>query len=102
MRAMVLSRPGEPLREVESATPAPGPGQLQIRVRACAVCRTDLHVVDGELADPNLPLIPGHEIIGTVEARGDGANRYQIGDRVGVPWLGWTCGNCEYCQAGQE
>jgi propanol-preferring alcohol dehydrogenase len=102
MRAMILARPGDPLRAVESATPAPGPGQLQIRVRACAVCRTDLHVVDGELTQPKLPLIPGHEIVGTVEARGVGADRYQIGERVGVPWLGWTCGTCGYCQSGQE
>ena len=75
---------------------------MLIAVRACAVCRTDLHVVDGELPDPKLPLIPGHEIVGTVVERGEGADRFAIGDRVGVPWLGWTCGICAYCRSGQE
>jgi propanol-preferring alcohol dehydrogenase len=75
---------------------------LLIAVRACAVCRTDLHIVDGELADPKLPLVPGHEIIGTVVEKGEAADRFAIGDRVGVPWLGWTCGVCKYCRSGQE
>jgi propanol-preferring alcohol dehydrogenase len=73
-----------------------------VQVRACAVCRTDLHVVDGELPKPKLPLVPGHEIIGIVTAKGDGVERFQTGDRVGVPWLGWTCGTCEYCHTGRE
>jgi propanol-preferring alcohol dehydrogenase len=102
MRAMILDALGQPLRKANIATPKPGPGQLLIRVRACAVCRTDLHVVDGELTQPKLPLIPGHEIVGTVEQLGEGVKGLKIGDRVGVPWLGWTCGNCAYCRNGQE
>src|SRR4051794_35234929 len=102
MRAMVLEAPRRPLVERELADPMPGPGQVLLRVRACAVCRTDLHVVDGELPHPKLPLVPGHEIVGTVIATGEGAERFAIGDRVGVPWLGWTCGVCEYCRAGRE
>src|SRR6185312_1961566 len=102
MRAMVLERPGEPLRMTELPRPIPGPGQLLLRVQACAVCRTDLHVVDGELPSPALPLVPGHEIVGIVDACGDGAERFSPGDRVGVPWLGWTCGVCAYCRAGRE
>jgi propanol-preferring alcohol dehydrogenase len=82
--------------------PKPSTGQLLIRVRACAVCRTDLHVIDGELMQPKLPLIPGHEIVGTVERLGEGVEGFKIGDRVGVPWLGWTCGECSYCRNGQE
>ena len=84
------------------AIPRPGTGQALIRVRACAVCRTDLHVVDGELPQPKLPLIPGHEIVGTVEEKGPGVERFEIGDRVGVPWLAWTCGECSYCLWGRE
>lgn len=102
MQAMVLDSPGHPLRLTEQMLPAPGPDEVLIRVHACGVCRTDLHVVDGELTRPKLPLIPGHEIVGTVEARGDRVERFTIGDRVGVPWLGWTCGRCGYCLAGQE
>ena len=102
MRAMVLERPGEPLRLTELPRPTPGPGQLLLQVHACAVCRTDLHVVDGELPSPALPLVPGHEIVGTVAARGDGAERFALGDRVGVAWLGWTCGVCRYCRSGRE
>ncbi|WP_040669559.1 alcohol dehydrogenase catalytic domain-containing protein, partial [Nitrolancea hollandica] len=102
MQAMVLHSPGQPLRLIGRALPVPGPGEVLIRVHACGVCRTDLHVVDGELTRPKLPLIPGHEIVGTVEARGDRVERFSIGDRVGVPWLGWTCGCCAYCLAGQE
>jgi alcohol dehydrogenase, propanol-preferring len=99
---MVFEKVGEPLRKTELAAPRPGPGQVLIHVRACAICRTDLHVIDGELAHAKLPLIPGHEIIGIVEQLGAAANRFKIGDRVGVPWLGWTCGKCEYCSNGKE
>ena len=102
MRAMLFEKAGQPLRKAELPMPKPGPGQVLIRVRACAVCRTDLHVVDGELTQPKLPLIPGHEIVGIVEEKGEGAERYEIGDRVGIPWLGWTCGECSYCLWGRE
>jgi alcohol dehydrogenase, propanol-preferring len=101
-RAMVLDRPGTPLRLEERAVPAPGAEQLLLRVRACAVCRTDLHLVDGELTDARLPLVPGHEVVGEVVAVGPDAERWQIGDRAGVAWLGWTCGECRFCAAGQE
>lgn len=102
MRAMLLDRPGRPLREAELPEPEPGPGQVLVRVRACAVCRTDLHVVDGELPEPKLPLVPGHEIVGEVAALGPGVTRFRLGQRVGVPWLGRTCGACFYCRNGQE
>src|SRR5215471_10059401 len=102
MRAMILNRPHEPLSQAEVAEPNPGSGQVLIRIQACAVCRTDLHVVDGELPHPKLPLIPGHEIVGTVVAGGSEAHRFNIGDRVGVPWLGWTCDACKYCRSGLE
>ena len=102
MRAMLFERFGQPLRSAELPVPKPAAGQLLIRVRACAVCRTELHVVDGELTQPKLPLIPGHEIVGTVEEKGEGVERFNIGDRVGIPWLGWSCGVCSYCLAGQE
>jgi alcohol dehydrogenase, propanol-preferring len=102
MRAMLFEKAGQPLRKVELALPKPGPRQVLVRVGACAVCRTDLHVVDGELAQAKLPLIPGHEIVGTVKEKGEGAERFEIGDRVGIPWLGWTCGECRYCLWGRE
>ena len=102
MRAMVLDGVGEPLRAAEIPVPEPGSEEVLIRVRACAVCRTDLHVVDGELPDPKLPLIPGHQIVGTVERIGDRVDRFAVGDRVGVPWLGYTDGSCRYCLAGRE
>ena len=102
MRAQVLTAAGHPLAATELPAPHPGPQQLLIGVRACAVCRTDLHVVDGELPDPKLPLIPGHEIIGIVIEKGKSVDRFNLGDRVGVPWLGWTCGVCEYCRTGRE
>ncbi|HEX4614367.1 MAG TPA: zinc-dependent alcohol dehydrogenase family protein [Stellaceae bacterium] len=102
MRAQVLTAAGRPLAAAELAAPRPGPQQLLIEVRACAVCRTDLHVVYGELPDPKLPLVPGHEIIGTVVEKGESVDRFRVGDRVGVPWLGWTCGVCEYCRSGRE
>lgn len=102
MRAMVLERPRAPLVARDIPDPAPGPGQVLLRVRACAVCRTDLHVIDGDLRDPNLPLVLGHEIVGTVAARGANAMRFEVGARVGVPWLGWTCGECAYCRSNRE
>jgi len=102
MRAQVLTAARRLLAAAELAAPRPGPQQLLIEVRACAVCRTDLHVVDGELPDPKLPLVPGHEIIGTVVEKGESVDRFRVGDRVGVPWLGWTCGVCEYCRSARE
>lgn len=102
MRAMVLDRPGSPLRPADLPVPAPGPGQVLVRVRACGVCRTDLHVVDGELPEPKLPLVPGHQIAGAVEASGPGVETLAPGERVGVPWLGWTCGECRFCREGRE
>jgi propanol-preferring alcohol dehydrogenase len=101
MRAMVLRAIGRPLVAERRALPAPGPGQVRVRVHACAVCRTDLHVVDGELPDVRPPLIPGHEIAGVVDAVGPGC-ALAVGARVGIPWLGWSCGVCEYCRAGRE
>jgi propanol-preferring alcohol dehydrogenase len=98
---MVFERAGLPLRLTELPDPAPGPGEVLLRVRACGVCRTDLHVVDGELTRPKLPLVPGHQVVGEVVAAGDGAV-LERGARVGVPWLGWTCGTCRYCAAGAE
>jgi len=102
MRAMVFNGPGAPLQLMEVPVPRPGPGQVLIRVRACGVCRTDLHIVDGELAQPKLPLIMGHEIVGQVVETGPGVEQFRAGDRVGVPWLGWTCGQCRYCLSGRE
>jgi alcohol dehydrogenase, propanol-preferring len=102
MRAMVLERQREPLRLVERPDPEPGPGQVLIAVAACGVCRTDLHIVDGELSEPKLPLVPGHQIVGTVAGAGEGAERFSPGERVGVPWLGWTDGTCRYCVGGRE
>jgi propanol-preferring alcohol dehydrogenase len=102
MRAMVLNAPHEMLHLSELPVPAPESGQVLIQVRACGVCRTDLHVVDGDLIDGKRPIIPGHEIVGTVAAKGEGAERFALGDRVGVPWLGYTCRTCRYCRAGRE
>lgn len=102
MQAMQLDRPGSALVLRDLPVPEPGPGQVLIRVHCCAVCRTDLHVVDGELPQPKLPVIPGHEIVGTVAALGPGADRFAIGQRVGVPWLGRTCGSCRFCREGRE
>jgi propanol-preferring alcohol dehydrogenase len=99
MRAMVLDRARTPLRLAELADPEPGSGQILLRVRACGVCRTDLHVVDGELPEPKLPLVLGHQIVGEVVG---GGSRFAGGERVGVPWLGWTDGSCRYCLGGQE
>ncbi len=102
MRAMVLDRPGEPLRLDRRKIPEPGLQQVLVKVAACGVCRTDLHVVDGELPHPELPLVPGHEIVGRVAALGGEVERFSLGQRVGVPWLGWTCGQCIYCLSGRE
>jgi len=101
MRAMLLTRAGAPLEAVELPVPQPGPGQLLLRVRACAVCRTDLHIVDGELPGLRPPRIPGHEIVGEAVAAGPGVEMPKTA-RLGVPWLGWTCGECEHCRAGRE
>jgi propanol-preferring alcohol dehydrogenase len=102
MKAMVFEGAGKPLVPKDVAPPEPGEGQLLIRVTACAVCRTDLHIVDGELTRPKFPLIPGHEIVGVVEGLGARVDAFALGDRVGVPWLGWTCGVCRYCRSGRE
>jgi propanol-preferring alcohol dehydrogenase len=102
MRAMVFSAPRQPLKAMEIAQPKPGAGEILIRVRACAVCRTDLHLIDGELTRPKVPLVPGHEIVGVMTDAGEGAVRFRMGARVGVPWLGWACGECEYCRSGRE
>ncbi len=99
---MVLERQREPLRLTELPDPEPGPGQVLLAVAACGVCRTDLHIVDGELSEPKLPLVPGHQIVGTVAGLGEGAERFAFGERVGVPWLGWACGICRYCVSGRE
>lgn len=102
MRAMVLHTPRQPLIEENVPVPEPGPGQVLLRVHACGVCRTDLHIVDGELPDPVLPIVPGHQIVGTVEATGAGVRRFAAGERVGVPWLGYTDGTCRFCLSGRE
>jgi len=102
MQAMVLDEQREPLQHREVAVPTPAPNQVLIRVHACGVCRTDLHIVDADLTEPKLPLIPGHEIVGTIVAKGDQVDDLDIGERVGVPWLGYTDDMCRYCQRGQE
>jgi alcohol dehydrogenase, propanol-preferring len=102
MRAMVLDEAGEPLTERELPDPVPSEGQVLIEVSACGVCRTDLHIVDGELTEPKLPLVLGHQIVGRVVGSGEGADRFVEGDRLGVPWLGWTDGTCRYCRSGRE
>lgn len=102
MKAMVLHGVGQPLMLEERADPVPAPGELRVRVEACAVCRTDLHVVDGDLTGPRLPLIPGHEIVGIVDAVGPGVDGGRLGRRVGIPWLGHTCGTCFYCRSAAE
>jgi propanol-preferring alcohol dehydrogenase len=102
MRAMVLDAPGTQLRAAELPTPSPGPGQVLLAVRACAICRTDLHLLDGDLPDPKLPLVLGHQIVAEVEEVGIGVEAPSVGDRVGVPWLGWTDGSCRYCLSGRE
>ena len=102
MRAMVLEQPRAPLMMRERETPAPAGGDILVEVAACGVCRTDLHVVDGELPDPKLPIVPGHEIVGRVAAFGEDVTGFAVGERIGVPWLGYTCGICPYCRSGRE
>jgi len=102
MRAMILEAQGQPLRPVEIPEPVAGPGQILVKVNACGVCRTDLHIVDGDLTQPKLPLVPGHQIAGSVAELGPGADGFAPGDRVGVPWLGWTDGTCRYCTSERE
>src|ERR1700724_4087064 len=101
-RAMVLDRPRTRLGLAEVAVPEPGPGQVLLKVLACGICRTDLHVVDGELTKPKLPIIPGHQIVAEVVKEGEGVTEPRVGARVGVPWLGWTDGDCKYCLSGRE
>jgi propanol-preferring alcohol dehydrogenase len=102
MHAMMLDAPGRPLEYRRCPRPEPGPGQVLVEVSACAVCRTDLHVVDGDLTEPKVPIVPGHEIVGRVVESGAGVEAFAVGERVGIPWLGWTCGECRYCRSGQE
>ena len=102
MHVMIFEKPGKDLSLREMDLPEPGAEQVLLRVHACAVCRTDLHIIDGELSDPKIPLIPGHEIVGTVATVGAAVTRFKVGDRLGVPWLGWTCGECSFCREGQE
>jgi propanol-preferring alcohol dehydrogenase len=102
MNAMILSGPERPLKLSEIAKPKPGKGQVLVKVSACGVCRTDLHVVDGDLKHPKLPLVPGHQVVGVVEISGSGVKAFKTGDRVGVPWLGGSCGACVYCRSGRE
>jgi propanol-preferring alcohol dehydrogenase len=99
---MLLRAAGERLEFADVPQPVPSAGELLVRVQACAVCRTDLHIIDGELTDPKLPLILGHEIVGRVEQIGRGTSGFAIGDRVGIPWVGWTCGECDFCSSGRE
>ncbi|MFY0615288.1 MAG: zinc-dependent alcohol dehydrogenase family protein [Hyphomicrobiaceae bacterium] len=102
MKAMVFEAAGQPLKLIKREAPEPGPGQVLVEISACAVCRTDLHVVDGDLTEPKLPIIPGHEIVGRVISTGEGVDRCRKGERIGIPWLGHTCGSCSYCRNGQE
>jgi propanol-preferring alcohol dehydrogenase len=102
MRAMLFTEVGTPLQQAELDEPVAGPGQVRLEVHACGVCRTDLHIVDGDLGEPKLPLVLGHQIVGTVRELGPGVGRFVPGQRVGVPWLGWTCGTCVYCRKGRE
>jgi propanol-preferring alcohol dehydrogenase len=102
MRAMIMEKPCEKLKYVELDKPCPNPYELLIKISACGICRTDLHVVDGELKNPKLPVIPGHQIVGSIEKKGDLVSNFKIGQRVGVPWLGGSCGTCDYCLTGRE
>ncbi len=102
MRAMLLEAQHQPLKLAEVPVPQPGAGQVLIKVHTCGVCRTDLHVLDGDLTEPKLPLILGHQIVGTVVQLGAGVDRFALGQRIGVPWLGYTDGTCRYCLRGQE
>lgn len=102
MHAMVLPAPGAPLQFEQREAPSPGRGEVRVKVAACGVCRTDLHVMDGELPDIAYPIVPGHEVVGRIDALGEGVTSLHVGERVGVPWLGYTCGECSYCRGGQE
>ena len=102
MRAMILKTPRQPLRAADIPVPKPGATQVLVKVAACAVCRTDLHILDGELPSPKLPLVPGHEIVGVIVEKGEGVQRFRTGDRVAIPWLDWTCGECEFCRSERE
>jgi len=102
MLAMILKTPRQPLRAADIPVPKPGATQVLVKVAACAVCRTDLHILDGELPSPKLPLVPGHEIVGVIVEKGEGVQRFRTGDRVGIPWLDWTCGECEFCRSERE
>jgi propanol-preferring alcohol dehydrogenase len=102
MRAMVLEEQGRPLVEAQLPEPEPAAGEVRVAVRACGVCRTDLHILDGELTEPKLPLVLGHQVVGAVDACGAGAERFQVGERVGIPWLAWACGECRYCRSERE
>jgi propanol-preferring alcohol dehydrogenase len=102
MYAMVLDAPGRAVERRCLSCPQPGPDELLVKIAACAVCRTDLHVVDGELPEPKRPLIPGHEIVGKVASLGSNVRNFSVGERVGIPWLGWTCGVCRNCRSGYE
>ena len=102
MRAMILEQPGQPLHLADIPIPEPAPKQVRVKVSVCGICRTDLHVVDGDLTEPKLPIVPGHQIVGTVDKIGSGITAFKIGQRVGVPWLGGSCGECRFCLAGQE
>ena len=102
MHAMVLKTPGRPLEWTEVADPTAGVGEIRVNILACGVCRTDLHVIDGELPDLRVPIIPGHEIVGRVDALGPGVTGLAVGERVGIPWLGHTCGECPYCRMNRE
>jgi len=102
LRAMIMQRQHQPLQLTELPTPIPDAGQLLLRVHTCGVCRTDLHVIDGDLKKPKLPVILGHQIVGSVVDASQGTGRFRVGDRIGVPWLGWSCGDCEYCRTGRE
>ena len=102
MRAMVLERPGEALKLLDRPDPRPAQGEVRVRIAACGVCRTDLHVVDGELPNPKLPIVPGHEIVGAIDLVGPGVDKLAVGMRVGIPWLGHTCGHCRYCREERE
>jgi len=102
VRAVRVAAPGAPLVQEDIAAPSASRGEIVLQVRACGVCRTDLHIVDGEVPAPRLPVTPGHEIVGRVVERGEDATRFAIGERVGVPWLGWACGECDFCRRGEE
>lgn len=102
MKAMVLEGPGQPLRMKELPDPLPDEGEVRLKIEACGVCRTDLHVLDGELPETRYPIVPGHEIVGIIDKLGRGVSHFQVGDRVGVPWLGYTCGACPFCRGGRE